>query len=59
MNECATKTEFQDLIEEMRAERREMELRMTVRWGVMLAVTTVPQIAIFGFLLALFTGVLP
>ena len=66
VSKCATKTELagvqaalQSLEQKSEAERRELEMRMTIRLGAMLVVATGLQIAILGFLLALFTGVLP
>lgn len=48
VSECATK-----------AELREMELRMRLHLGAMMVIVAGLQLAILGFLLALFTGVLP
>ena len=53
------RTEIRALAQETEAKRREMELRMTIRLGAMIVVASGLQIAILGFLLALFTGVLP
>ncbi len=54
-----TKTDSEALRQETRADLRELELRMRLQLGAMLIIAAGLQIAILGFLMALFTGVLP